>query len=848
MSNSLEIAGAQSAPSDFAPLHVNRMMTGLWTNSNPLRDAASSLYEEKFYGGRQDQFVEGLNGEISAKLTYRRRYGHTVYNSQTFPPIKRFYAFNTFTLTDESVRVMADTANVVYDATGPNTQRALWTKTGPAAGMPTYFLGVGNILYFTNGVENKQWDYTSDQIFDWGIQDPTVAPTAAIPAWAGYTQWLPNVVVQRASGYGYGGVRIIDPTGNSVQEAIQYGTTGIGDPGGGWNQTEGQHTIDGSVTWNNIGNGQWLPSHNWGFGVPKVIHAIAQDGNTYFFGSTTNGNTGPSSPTWLTGINSLTPDGDQKWKNLGRALYRPDVGDATPVGLGQTGTPATILDANGTVQQCIQAGKTGTTTPAFSTIKTALTSDPSGNPQGAAIWQATGSIATVKYGYAYMNSKTKDISNMSPWSNEVTSSDGEEVDVTGPYSPDSQVDTVVLFRTTHGGAIPLYLGQIPNVVGTGTWNYADTTLDADLTFAWQGMLQGEATPLPKGATALAYHVGRVFAAVGNVVYVSSGPDAVVGGASGNSGFATTFTCQSKITRFWVNSIGVVVFTVRDAYIVLGSGTDSDPLYMVTYITNIPLLSYDCLAVFLTNAYLLTGNKLVGMLDPSSGIVESSFPIADQIRDELDPTNGYVTFMTGPSGETAMYVSNGTDRWFRMSPTSTPEIGINWSTRALITGGMSAVQAVETDPGKTQLLLGPPAPGGPILKRDSSTHRDNGQRYQMTGNLGSIVLANPGQLAGLAWVTLEASAKGTAPLLSVLLDEVETADKTKYELVKRTRQDPPNLPPSTTIFSNRHSLLQGQSPVWCRHIRMYFDWGDNDGPDELLTFTIFGQVWKEQRSQ
>ncbi len=411
MANALITAGATTEPTSFAPLYTSRFFTGLWTNSSPLQSGATTDYQERFGMGRQDCIHDGRNTEITPRLTLGRRPGSTVFNSAVTSPIKRFYSFNTFTLTDESIRVMADTVTQVLDVTTSGTAAVIWTKAAGAQDgkHPTYFLGVGNILYFTNGLENKQWDYSNDTIYDWGIPDPTVAPTATIPSWAGYNQWTPGIVVQRAGNGAYDGVFLVD-SNNNVQNCIQYGRTGTGDPPtGGWNGTTGANTNDGSTVWQNKGNGQWVANHNYGFGVPTILYVTAADGNTYFYGSQTNGNTGAAPPSWLPGLNSVTPDGAQSWLNFGRILHRSDIGDQTVVGLGQTGTAATILDSNGNVQQCIQAGKTGTTAPNFTQITSALTSDPAGGAQGAAIWQNIGNIAAVQYGYAYMNSATRDI-------------------------------------------------------------------------------------------------------------------------------------------------------------------------------------------------------------------------------------------------------------------------------------------------------------------------------------------------------------------------------------------------------------------------------------------------------
>jgi hypothetical protein len=188
----------------------------------------------------------------------------------------------------------------------------------------------------------------------------------------------------------------------------------------------------------------------------------------------------------------------------------------------------------------------------------------------------------------------------------------------------------------------------------------------------------------------------------------------------------------------------------------------------------------------------------------------------------------------------------------MAPTSAPEHGLNWNPPAFVTNGTSAVQSVETAPGQMTLLIGPPGfSHGPILMRDTSVNTDNGITYPAFADLGNIVLAHTGQLAGLAWIALESEAIGTPTQVSIMLDETEEktgSNSARFFPVPRTRQDPPNLPPSETIFSNRHSLLQDQKPVWCKSLKLRLEWPAEDAANELDTFAIFGQVWAEQRSQ
>lgn len=844
MPNQIQQAGGASEPTSFAPLHTSRLFTGLWTNRNPLSDAAVS-HDMQLYGlGRQDSIIGGLNTELSSKLTLIRRPGTSVYNALDFPPVNRFYSFNTFTTTDEFIRVMVDTAATVYDGTGPNTKNAIWQKS-PGAG-PTFFLGVGNMLYFTNGIDNKQWNFTTNQVGNWGIAAPLTAPVASQaprpsppPGWSANTGYeahstpRPGITIIGSDGY----MHVFDGTG----------ITGSAEPSWG---APGTYTTDGSVQWFNLGLYIWQGNHQYALG--DAISSMSLPSDVYYtFICTTAGHSGTGQPNpWPPGLNLQVSDGPPAgstdpavvWTNVGRTLHWSDIGADTAI----TST-SQILDSNGYLQNVIQAGKSqqGPNSPQWGTELGSQTTD------GGVIWQnmgpwSVGTTANVQWGYAYENSQTLDISNMSPKSALVSVIQGNQVTLQGDGSPDPSVDTIVIYRIAQGGSTFIYLTQIPAPAGGAKWTYIDNSPDSALNPLIQAAVGGENTPLPTGASCLGFHLQRIFAAVGNVVYISTGPGAIVQGGNGNSGFspANTFTAQSKITRFWISPLGLVVFTVRDSYIILGSGTADDPLYMTTFVDSVPLRSYDAFTTHLTTPYLMLGNNMVVALDPSAGIMEISFPIADKMEDEFDPGSTRVTFHSESSKETALYVSDGATMWYRMAATTAPETGLNWSPQAVLSQAFTAICSTEILPGVSRLLMGPGPSGGPLLQRDVSKRTDNGVAFPANTTLGSIVLAHPGQLAALAFITIESKRIGSKAALSVLMGEIEG----DFESLNRTRQDPPNLPPSNTLYSDRYHFLQNQTTAWCRHFQMDIAWPVEDAANELLTFTIFGQTWDEFRSQ
>jgi len=850
MSNPFQTAGAALPPSDYAPLHTNRMVTGYWTNTNKLRDASVEEYTERFYGGRQDAINDGENVEISTRLTLVRRPGLSVYNSQNFYHVTRWYGWNVFDLTSESVRVMVDSGGAVYDCTGPNTKTLIYTKVSGEGS--TYFLGVGNILYFTNSGSNKQLNNATGLVTDWGIPAPTKAPSVSQSVRPNpYPNWQPGVVY---SATGEFGLAIISEN-FYLQSVVVFGTSGATEPV--WNGNPYGFTQDGSLSWQNIGWMNWQPDYPYVYG--QAVTGIVQTpagGQRQIFWCINPGTSAGGEPTWQPNIGTLVGDGSDglQWQNGGSTFPWVD----TPSPNTLVVQAASIIDSNGYRQNVAQPGKSGATVPVWSTQVGALTYD------GTIIWVNAGPFAVAttgpcQYGYAYQNSVNTDLSNMSPPSVQITLGEGGQIIVQGVGTGASGVDTIPIYRTAQGGSTFLLLDTIPNPGAGQTWTYTDNTPDNGLNPEVQALVNGEGTPLPLGATCLAYHLGRIWAAVGNVVYASSGPDAVVGGSNGNAGFDTTFTCQSSIKRFWVTPIGLIIFTVRDSYIIRGNGvpiniSGGTGFSISTYIENIPLLNYDAFTVHLTTAYFLSGHRMVYALDPSAGILEASFPIAEQIAD-LNPATSYVTFHTGPTGETALYVSDGSTLWYRMAPTSTPESGTNWNPRAVFANGISAVQSVETSPGTFTLLVGPyggfdPGPA-PILQRDTSVNSDNGEDYPAFAQIGNIVLAHSGQLAGLAWMGVESTTDGSAVQLGVMLDEIEEilgSTSAYFYPVPRTRQDPPNMPPSESYYSNRHSLLQNQKPVWCKSLQLLFYWANEDAPNELLTYTIFGQIWQEQKSQ
>jgi len=908
MPNAFQAHGSQSVkPTRYVPIFTNRFFTGLWTQRSPLRDAASQYLVEKFYAGaRYESLTDGLNTELSSALTLIRRFGNSVYNSQTFPAINTFYEFHQFSASGvPSIKVMADTASTVYDATGPSTQTTIFSKSAGAG--QTYFQSVGNILYMGDGVDQVKWvaapawaantNYPIGTGLSSTILDSnnnlqfaqyvvnfniakvaitsnvvtltsafifTLAELSFIVGQSLFIQGLATatflngqtLVVLSASNVASKGTItaafVHANYGPTADTGLATLTTGTGTSGGSppvWNVSIGGQTADGNILWFNAG----LPVQNWGITAPDTAptlpsistgissgfrgwqantalstahyNIIDPNGNTQFLAN--GGTTGPTQPTWQTAVASLTTDGTAQWINYG------------PLGVWQPSHAyvfGAIIDTNGNVQVVSTSGTSGSSQPSWNATPGATTTD------SGVTWTNAGAGQVIvykshSYVYSWVNIVTGEVSTASPSATlPPVIGSSSSITVAGKGSTDTQVSATWIFRTTDGGSTFFFLNSQPS----GAWSYADSLPDSALNQFIEAPVDHANDPPPVGLINLTYHLGRIWGSVGNVVYYSNGPDTLTG--SGNSAFppANSFVPPNLVTRLQPTTQGLFVFTVSDVHIIPGLGTSSDPLVEpIPLLKDIGLTSWNAFDVNGALMYLMTSDSQVVSFDPTSGVSEVGFPIGDLLQLTVAPASAYLAWHVGGSNDKALYVADGSANWFRMSQTSPPESGLNWSPKAAITGGMKCVKSVEVTPGVHKLLLGP-ASSGPILMRDNSVFTDNGTPYTAFATVGSIVLAQPGQLAELKFLTTESTTGGTAPTVSVLLDEISGT----FESLPVGVSDPPFAPGSSTVNALRYYFSQGASPAFCRHLQIKFTWATENAQTSLMTYCINGASHEE----
>jgi hypothetical protein len=286
------------------------------------------------------------------------------------------------------------------------------------------------------------------------------------------------------------------------------------------------------------------------------------------------------------------------------------------------------------------------------------------------------------------------------------------------------------------------------------------------------------------------------------------------------------------------------------YVIQGLGTASSAFFAAPFIHNVGLDSFDAIAINGTIAYLYSSDNQVLSMDLTSGLSEIGFPIGDQFgpgygTGTFNPISTHVTWLNSGSQDKGLYVSDSSGTWWRMTPTPSPETGLTWSPKAQPIGGFSAVQSVEVTPGTHDLLVGPKV-SGPILKRDYTVYSDNGSAYNAYGVFGSLVLAQPGQLASVESLTTDSVAIGTPLTLAVQLDEIGSGAAGSFEPLIDYVPDPTELSASNTVYAQRFYLSQSQLPAKCRHMQVEVAFGATDVvKNELLSVSVFGAFEQEK---
>lgn len=478
-------------------------------------------------------------------------------------------------------------------------------------------------------------------------------------------------------------------------------------------------------------------------------------------------------------------------------------------------------------------------------------------------------------------SQSGTVTNASPVVTTTGSNNGAINTLTGLGSTDPQFDTIIIWRSLDGGGSGnlFWLTEIPMPAvvngSAGTWTFQDYLPDKannvgpGLNTLVLAPLALQNSSAPAGLINIVYFAGRIWGSVGATVYASAGPDAGSAGQVPGNGFnqfpnVNQWNEPANVTRLVPTDIGLLVFTTSEIHIIQG-GPAIDQYVERLFLPNWGLLSYNALTQNGGLIYFLSADRRLAAMEPSSGIREIGSNIGDKISANFNPATAYLTWHVSGNADQALYVGDGSTGWYRANPNQAPDQALSgpvWSPFATIVGGVKAIASVETSTGVHQLLLGPTG-AGTIAARDSSytIFTDRGTAYPSYFTLGALVLAQPGQLAEMAFITSEFIKTGTSPIVSVLLNEISSGSST-YETLgtwilpgtSLPPQDPPYLYGATlspsTIFANRYYFNQSigtavPKPCGARFLFIKTDFGSTDTvQNECLSITIFGKHWSE----
>ena len=602
----------------------------------------------------------------------------------------------------------------------------------------------------------------------------------------------PNTGITPSNGYpGYFNSAVVEPyltmppTDGNPQylqiAGIAGGTSGTYS-GPHWNTGLGNLTQDGQVQWMCLGSATWTANAQttqWtANGSP---FSVIEDSNSNLQMCIGSGTTGGSEPyPWATTYGAQTTDNNVTWVCLGPATlwpgavvpcFLPTGGFFPPLSINSFGGASVI--GSGYIQYVIQTGISGSSPPTWATAVGGTVDDPDSS---GVVWEAVApfSAATITlswqfgytYAYAYkcrapndtyvteappgqnsplgpyLGGGTGAISTASPVTTSISSSPGAVNTISGIYSPDPQVDTIVIYRSADGGgsANMFELTELPNIpslggqtiggfVGLGRygtrhitkgakqaiWNFADFLPDKP-TSQYPGLnifqpapINDSNDPPPTGFRPLSpkLHFSRIFGGVGNTVYFSGGPDVLTGNP--NEAFDPTdeFQFRSTVIACIHTPTGLICPTTTDFECIYG-GPSTASFYDTTMIPGVGMLSFNAFDIFGGEIYFVSSDSQFWTINPATQIARVGFAVGNKIA-AFDASKAYVALHESGT-DNAIYVGDGSTQWYRLNP---HQVGADmsgenvavWSPRAEINGGVQMLQSLVTAPGVHTLLIG-----------------------------------------------------------------------------------------------------------------------------------------------
>lgn len=404
-------------------------------------------------------------------------------------------------------------------------------------------------------------------------------------------------------------------------------------------------------------------------------------------------------------------------------------------------------------------------------------------------------------------------------------STGLNVTVGGLGFSDTQVDKIEIYRTKDGGSVYDFLVSIDNPGPGVSWSYTDSSQDDELDDFIHPSLNHLNDPPPDGITDVAFHMGRIWVVKDNKVYFGAGGDTLNGVPEECFPPANVFEFPGKINALLSHSVGLLVFTSDNAYIIYG-GPDTLTFASKLWLANYGVKTPHCLAQDGDLFYIYTSRAQLWEI--SDGLNEVGFAIGDLLKTTCDPTTASLTLHRNGS-DSGLFISNNVNTIYKYSLNFQA-----WSTALQPAQGVGVIASIETSPAVWTLLAGQGADGG-IMGRDTTSFTDWRGVYPAYATIGTLVLAAPGDTMVLDSILIERMPVGTAHTLSVLLNELTGT----FVTLPNPVPDNHKLPATTTIISLRHDLKAATTPLAqiIRHLKVKVSFASEAFKNEILGLAI-----------
>jgi len=775
--------------SEFPNLAIGRWYTGWVTLRNqlvtPIRLVGRRIIE------LYDALLAGNDLEITPRLTLMRRPGYLSYfNSQLNGAMLSVYSWRT--ASQGVYQIFDTTVDVEYVAPGVSAPVVIFTKPKTALYQRAFFFGVGNYLFGSGQGFSFKWDGGSPQgVTNWGIANTSGSSSGSAGAGAnGHASALaswsnPNNVTSTTQ---YASVALTSyPTihcQSNTLLATQFGLAASGHitgvqisftaycTGGGNTQLDVSPALSG-----------------YGFGNEKQLF-LGVTPLTYVLGG--------SSDLW----------GFNNWSNT--LVNGSTFGAAISAFNGDSNTGKTVFVDN--VQITVFTGNVPTVSPTGS-----------------------GSLTTVNgwsYVQAFGNSSSGEVSNASlssantgPFTNQA----GVTVNLTA--STDPQVNQIHVYRTTDsgGGAIfyELPTSPYPNTTGPITDTSPDTALNVRSIAATD--LQN--TPPPSNLVAMEWFAGRMWGAVGNLLYASTGPDSLSGLQPSNWNPAYVWVLPTAIQKLVATPNGMLVMCLDDCYVVRGTATIN--FTVNEFLRDMGTRSYNAVDTDGSNIYVFTSDRQFLQV-AANGINDIGQNIGDQLLN-VDPTQCYVSVYRYGLDSMLFLLDtvNGVLYPYNLNQQC-------WSLPALLKLGAkpTAAGTMEVSPGVWKYLVGA---GTQVGQRDLNTFSDLGYDYYPQAVIGTIQVADALSLAKVENINLQLTNVGSLPSLSILANDTGvvlsnpvTSQITLSDFSQITGPGIPLVEPPT----------YAETPV--NFINVRYPWGVTKVPQQLQYLQLLLQ-WNVQEA-